>query len=50
MHDELVAEAPAADAERVAEVLREEMEGVAELVVPLKVDLGIGESWYDAKS
>ncbi|MEM6794349.1 MAG: DNA polymerase I [Acidobacteriota bacterium] len=49
VHDELVIEAPEAEAEEVAEILRDEMMGVAELKVPLVVDAGIGESWYDAK-
>jgi DNA polymerase-1 len=49
VHDELVLEAPAADAERVAARLQEVMEGVMPLGVPLKVDLGIGASWADAK-
>ena len=49
VHDELVVEAPAEEAERLAVALREEMEGVAELRVPLEVEVGIGETWYDAK-
>ena len=38
----------AAVAEAAAEVKRE-MEGVAELAVPLAVDVGWGETWYEAK-
>jgi DNA polymerase-1 len=49
VHDELVLEAPVADAERVGPALREEMEGVAALAVPLRVDVGVGETWFDAK-
>ncbi|HVS62903.1 MAG TPA: DNA polymerase I [Thermoanaerobaculia bacterium] len=49
VHDELVLEVPAEEAERLAVALREEMEGVAELRVPLEVEVGIGETWYDAK-
>jgi DNA polymerase-1 len=49
VHDELVLEVPAEDAERVAPALREEMEGVAELAVPLRVEVGVGETWFDAK-
>ena len=49
VHDELVLEAPAEDAERVALALREEMEGVAELAVPLRVEVGVGVTWFDAK-
>ncbi|HXU30358.1 MAG TPA: DNA polymerase I [Thermoanaerobaculia bacterium] len=49
VHDELVFEVPEADAERVAQVVKEEMEGVAKLRVPLVVDTGRGSSWYEAK-
>ncbi len=49
VHDELVVEAPAAEAPAVAELVRSEMAGVAELAVPLVVDSGIGPTWFDAK-
>jgi len=49
VHDELLFEVPEADADAVAEVVREEMEGAIELDVPLRVDLGTGASWYDCK-
>ncbi len=49
VHDELLIEAPAADAERVAELLRREMERAVELDVPLEVEVGIGGNWMDVK-
>ncbi len=49
VHDELVFEVPEADVEAVAAAVREEMESVASLSVPLVVDAGWGRSWYDAK-
>ncbi|MEM8961628.1 MAG: DNA polymerase I [Acidobacteriota bacterium] len=49
VHDELVIEAPVDVSEPVSVIVREEMEGAAELAVPLKVDLGVGETWYEAK-
>ncbi len=49
VHDELVLEAPKAEAAVVADVLRAAMEGVMKLEVPLVVDVGIGLSWADAK-
>jgi len=49
VHDELVLEAPAEQAEAVGKRLVDKMEGVAKLDVPLKVDLGIGRSWAEAK-
>ncbi len=50
VHDELVLEGPREEAEALGTVTREEMEGVAELAVPLIVDVGMGETWYDAKT
>ena len=35
--------------EKVKEILKEGMEGVATLKVPLIVDVGEGENWYVAK-
>ncbi len=49
VHDELVLEAPAADAEAIGKRLVDKMENVWKLDVPLKVDLGIGRTWADAK-
>lgn len=45
VHDELVVEAPAEEAEKVAEKLRSVMENAATLSVPLKVDVGMGDHW-----
>ncbi len=50
VHDELVIEAPAAEAERAAQLVKEHMEGAAKLDVPLLVTVGIGDNWIDAKS
>ncbi len=49
VHDELVLEAPESEVDRVAALVREHMEGAAELKVPLVVDVGIGPNWLDAK-
>lgn len=49
VHDELIIEAPVEEQEFAARILREEMENAAELKVPLKVDLSVGKSWYEAK-
>ena len=48
VHDELVFEAPPALADEVGAALRQEMEGVYALSVPLEVDVGIGTNWADA--
>jgi DNA polymerase-1 len=49
VHDELVLETPQDSAEATAALVREVMEGVVELAVPLRVDVGIGVSLGDAK-
>jgi len=49
VHDELVFEAPPAEAERVLKMVKHEMESVHKLDVPLIVDVGVGENWRDAK-
>jgi DNA polymerase-1 len=48
VHDELVFEAPPELADELGAVLKEEMESVYALSVPLEVDVGIGASWADA--
>ena len=49
VHDELVLETPIASVEATAAVVKEVMEGVVALEVPLKVDVGIGSSLGDSK-
>ncbi len=49
VHDELVFEVPEGDVEKVAAMVKKEMEGVASLAVPLEVEVGWGKSWYEAK-
>ena len=49
IHDELMLEAPENEAEQAARLLKEEMESVAELKVPLTVESNIAKNWYDAK-
>ena len=48
VHDELVFDAPADEADAAVRLARETMEGVIELLVPLKVDVGRGPSWFEA--
>jgi DNA polymerase-1 len=47
VHDELILEAPEAEVEAAVAVVREEMEGAAELSVPLEVAVGVGSSWAE---
>ena len=48
VHDELICECPEDEAQTVANILREEMSGAAQLSVPLTVDVKIGHSWAEA--
>ncbi len=49
VHDELLLEAPAADAPGVAALVKAAMEGVATLKVPLVAEARIGANWLEAK-
>jgi DNA polymerase I len=50
VHDELVFEAPPGEVQTLAELVREQMENVTQLRVPLVVDIGTGPNWLEAKS
>jgi DNA polymerase-1 len=45
VHDELILEAPREEAAEVRHLVRQAMEGVYRLEVPLKVDVEVGENW-----
>jgi DNA polymerase I len=49
VHDELVFELPAAEADAHATWIREQMAGAIKLDVPLKVDIAIGPNWLSGK-
>ena len=49
VHDELIVEAPEAEAEAVRDLLRRCMEGVMALSVPLRTDISIGGDWRACK-
>lgn len=49
VHDELLFEAPPEEVETVGRVVREQMENVHRLEVPLVAEIGVGENWRDAK-
>jgi len=48
VHDELVLEVPESELEAVKQGLVERMESAAELLVPLVVDVGVGDNWDEA--
>ncbi len=49
IHDELVFETPEADVEAEKEMIVAEMSSAIKLSVPLKVEVGVGSNWMDAK-
>ncbi len=49
VHDELIVECPQKDAQKAAEILREEMQSAASLSVVLQSDVHIGKNWLIAK-
>jgi DNA polymerase-1 len=49
VHDEIVLEVPVGEVEAVKITVRETMESVCQLKVPLVVDLGFGPNWAEAK-
>ena len=49
IHDELIIEADEDEVNRVSEILKNEMENAAKLLVNLDVDLQVGKTWYDTK-
>jgi DNA polymerase-1 len=49
VHDEIVIEVREPEAEEVAGIVKETMENIYPLAVPLSVDTHWGKSWYDAK-
>lgn len=49
VHDELVLECPDDEVEVVSHIVKREMEGAAELSVPLVATVAVGDNWMDAK-
>lgn len=49
VHDEVILNVYDDELEEVREIVRRNMEEVAELKVPLKVEIDVGKNWYEAK-
>ncbi|HVH50244.1 MAG TPA: DNA polymerase [Candidatus Bathyarchaeia archaeon] len=47
VHDELLFEAPLEELKALEKLVREEMEGVYQLEVPLAVEIAAGPNWRD---
>jgi len=47
VHDELVFEVPEEETQKALVMIQEEMEGVMELAVPLKVSIHSGKNWAE---
>jgi DNA polymerase-1 len=47
VHDELLFEAPPKEVKVLEKLVREEMEGVHEMEVPLAVEISTGANWRD---
>jgi DNA polymerase-1 len=48
VHDELVFETPASEKDRLIALVRQEMQGVLTLCVPLLVEIASGQNWDEA--
>ena len=48
IHDELLFESPKNEIDELVKMASYKMETAIKLSVPLKVDTGIGDNWYDA--
>ena len=49
VHDELVFNVLKNELDEVKEIVRDKMENTIKLSVPLKVDIEVGNNWYEAK-
>ena len=49
VHDEILVEVKESDLEACKDLLKNTMESVATLEIPLDVDLGVGKNWYESK-
>ena len=48
IHDELLFEAPRSELESLTDIIKQEMENVLQLSVPLTVECNYGENWLEA--
>jgi DNA polymerase-1 len=48
VHDEIVLEVPPEESEAVGAMVKQTMETIWELAVPLKVNMAVGDNWNEA--
>ena len=49
VHDELVFDVPNNEKEKIEKIIKDTMENVCELSVPLNVEIAYGKNWREAK-
>ena len=49
VHDELIFDVVSEEIELMKDLIRHHMENAVELSIPLKVEMGVGQNWYDLK-
>ena len=49
VHDELILNVKENELEEVKQIVKDEMEKVLDMKVPLEVDTNMGKTWYEAK-
>ena len=47
IHDELILDVPENEVDKVREIVRDKMENVVQLRVPLPVEIDVGKSWFE---
>ena len=49
VHDEIIIDAKSEELDKVKEIIKDSMENIVKISVPLKIDINVGENWYTAK-
>jgi DNA polymerase-1 len=49
IHDELLFDAPREEEQALCEIVTAEMTGALDLIVPVKVNIAVGDNWMNAK-
>lgn len=49
VHDEIIIDAKESELDKLKEIVKEAMENVVKISVPLKIEINTGSNWYEAK-